>query len=704
MYKYKFLSAAILAALSNGAWAEDAVLEEVPVKASAERKSALNLTKPNSTASRLGLSAMETPASVEVLEEDTIRQRGDSSVREAISRTTGLTDISNLGSGLSFSARGFTGNDSLAQAEDGIRLLTAASTLTYPSDTWGYQRIEVLRGPASVLFGDGSVGGIINSIRKAPSRDTTAEALVGIGTRGEYRAGIGGTTAVGEIGSLRLDVSTTGGNGYVQRGEHKSGKLMSNLLLTPSDRLSINFTYDHADEEPSRYTGIPLRNGRLPSSLRDSNYNIQNGDQDFTEDRLRAKLEWQLSDTLKLTNVGYWFNSQRHWRNAELYSLNDANGTVDRFSYTEIKHKQKQLGDRLELASTADFMGHANRWALGYEVARVDFTYYDNFYNGNDPSSTVPIQHFDPGQFTTIDPTVADYSSKTTQQALFAEDAFSLTDQLKLSAGLRQDKINVQHHSHLSSASADKDYTPFSYRLGVLWQASPATSWYAQYSKGSDPISSLVSIRPSNTPFSLTKAEQVETGVKHVLDHGKGELTLAVYHIAKDDIITRASASPGSLAAQGGQQSSRGVEVSASLLPAPHWRADLNMALLDARFDKLLITNGPGIPATNASGNTPMNVPEKTANAWLYYTQPQWEAGLGARLVGKRYADNANTSVMQGYTVYDASVAWRAGARTTLRASIRNLTDKYYAPVAYDVQQFIVGESRRLELIAELRY
>ena len=78
-------------------------------------------------------------------------------------------------------------------------MLTAAGTLIYPSDTWGYQGIEILRGPASVLFGDGTAGGIVNSIRKAPRRESSVEALVGAGSRGEYRAGIGGTGAVGEI-------------------------------------------------------------------------------------------------------------------------------------------------------------------------------------------------------------------------------------------------------------------------------------------------------------------------------------------------------------------------------------------------------------------------------------------------------------------------------------------------------------------------
>lgn len=703
MYSYKFLSAAILAALSNGAWAEDAVLEEVPVKASAERKSALNLSKPNSTASRLGLSAMETPASVEVLDSSTIQQRGDSSVREAVSRTTGLTDISNLGQGIAFSARGFTGNNSVGQAEDGIRLLTAASTLTYPSDTWGYQKFEVLRGPASVMFGDGTVGGIINSIRKAPSRTSTVEALVGAGTHGEYRAGVGGTGAIGEIGAFRIDASTTGGNGYVNNGDHDSRKIMTNFLFTPSDNLRFNISYDHSEESPSRYTGIPLKDGRLSSSIAKQNYNISNNIQQFNEDRLRGNLEWQLSDTLKLSNVAYWFNSRRHWRNVEYFSLDTAADTVERSGYTEIRHKQKQIGDRVELASTADFLGHQNRWALGYEVSRVDFRYYDNFYtDANDSlTSTVPSKHFDRGQFLSLIPTLPDFTSKTLQQALFLEDAFNVTQRLKLSAGVRQDWIKLEHDSLLNDTSKNSDFSPFSYRLGAVFQASPSTMFYGQYSEGSDPVTSLVTARPGSSVFKLTSAKQAETGIKHILPSGKGELSLAVYHIEKDDILTRNPNNPGT-SIQGGSQSSRGIELAATLLPADHWRTDLNVAILDARYDQL--NQAVSGIAVSRAGNTPVDVPEKTANAWLYYQQPSWEAGIGARLVDKRYADAANTSVMPGYTVYDANIAWRANSQTTVRLNLRNLTDKYYAPVSYDTQQFIVGEFRRAEVIAEFRY
>jgi iron complex outermembrane receptor protein len=468
------------------AYAEDALpLDEVEVSAQ-NLKPESRLTQPLSTASRLGLTPLETPASIEAVDADTIRRRGDATIREAISRTTGLSDISNLGVGNAFSARGFSGNDAVGQAEDGVRLLTAASTITFPSDSWGYERIEVLRGPASVLFGTGTVGGIINSIRKAPSRETSFEALAGWGTRGEYRAGVGGTGAVGEIGAFRIDASATGGNGYVDRGEHQSRKLMSGLQLVPTDHLWVDFTFDHAEDSPTTYTGIPLHDGRIDSSLRKQNYNVNDSAMDFTDDRLRAKVEWDISDSLKLSNISYWFNSHRHWRNLEYYALDSATNTVARSGYTEIKHKLKQLGNRLELASVADAFGHKNRWAMGWETTKVDLRYIDNFYAGTDGTSTVPIKGFAPGYYAdaSLDPTIPEFKARTLQNALFAEDALDITERLKVTAGVRQDWINVDHQNFITGAAFDKDYSPFSYRLGTVFTAAPGLALYGQYSQG----------------------------------------------------------------------------------------------------------------------------------------------------------------------------------------------------------------------------
>lgn len=697
MFKGKVLSVAVLAALSSIAFAADDVLEEVVVIAPTEHKSAINLNKTNSTATRLGLTAKETPASVDVIDSKTICQRGDISIKEAVTRTTGITDISTPGNGQSFSSRGFTGNNSVAQAEDGVRLMTGAGTITYPSDTWGYEQIEVLRGPASVIFGDGSSGGVVNSVRKKASRDTSLEALFGVGTRGAYRTGIGGSGAIGDVGAFRIDASALGGNGYIDRGDFKSKKIMSSFLFTPTENLRIGFTLDHAEESPTAIYGSPLVNGKISRSLRKSNFNVDNNKMDFIDTRARAKVEWDITPSLKFKNETYWFKSDREWRNAENYALSTTTNLVTRTSFLAIEHDQTQYGNRMELASMDAVFGHQNRIAAGWEISHTDFLHSSNA--GNTASDSVPVSNFSPGLFLSTTAVLKNYDADLKQQAFFVEDAFNATDKLKLVVGLRKDLIDTYRKDYRGGPNVDQDFSPLTWRAGTVFDLTQDTALYGQMSRGTDPITNLLGLNLANSQFDLTKSRQEEIGIKHLLPNAKGQMTLALYHIAKDDIITRDPITP-SISIQGGKQSSRGIEFATTFFPVENWRTDFNIAILDARFDELKEGNA----GVSRSGNIPSNVPERVANAWLYYQQPKWEAGVGARYVGKRYADNANAITMDSYTVYDASAAWNINRQITVRANLRNLADKFYAALAYGNTQQIIGAPRQLELTADFRY
>lgn len=195
-FRPNYLAAAVIAALAANAPAYgDTVLSTVEV--TAERNAgSLNLDQPSTTGSRTGVTVRELPASIESVDSATIQERGDYTIMDAITRATGVTGGGSGGNGaMSFSTRGFTDTNSVGLAEDGMRLSTGAGTQNYPNDSWGYERIEVLRGPASVVYGSGTVGATINAVRKAPSRTASAEALFGIGTDGSGRIGLGGTGA-----------------------------------------------------------------------------------------------------------------------------------------------------------------------------------------------------------------------------------------------------------------------------------------------------------------------------------------------------------------------------------------------------------------------------------------------------------------------------------------------------------------------------
>lgn len=132
--------------------ADDTIKTEIIV--AGQRAAAL--TTPTSTGSRLGLTPLETPSSVSLVNGDTIWTRGDLTVKDAVTRAPGITTNANPGNGgTALVARGFGGQGSVLQLYDGIRLFPVAGTTTFPVDPWTVGRIEVLTGPASVLYGQG---------------------------------------------------------------------------------------------------------------------------------------------------------------------------------------------------------------------------------------------------------------------------------------------------------------------------------------------------------------------------------------------------------------------------------------------------------------------------------------------------------------------------------------------------------------------
>ncbi|WP_340666162.1 TonB-dependent receptor [Rhodocyclus gracilis] len=670
-------------------------LSTVEVSASQD-VATLALDQVSLTGSRTGIATRDLPASVDTIDSVAMRERGDFQVREAITRSTGLTDTGSGGNGgLSFSSRGFSGTNSVGIAEDGVRLQTGAGTQNYPGSAWGYERVEVLRGPASVVFGSGTVGATVNAVRKAPSRQASLETLLGVDSEGGTRAGVGATGAVGEIGSFRLDAYGTASPGYRDLGDSRGGKLMSTLRLQPSSDVRLDLIADYSMQHPERYWGTPTNNGHIEESLRRENYNADNSNIRYEDKRLRLRGEWRVNDGLTLSNELYTLQATRLWQNIENYRLNPALGTVARSDYLHIEHEMAQTGNRLEAALRHD--GHAT--VLGWETARVNFRHINNSpYSG---SSVVSASNPDHGNWASADPTLPRYETATTFNAFYAEDAWTLSERWLLLAGARRDLADISRSDLVGGGTGlTTTLAGNAYRLGLTFRATQATSLYVQASTGSDPVTSLVSMNLANRSYRLTTGRQIEAGIKQSFAEGRGEWTAAVYRIKKDDIITR-DPNNAALSIQGGSQHSQGIELTGAISPWKNWRVEGNFTTLQARYDEF--SESVGGVAMSRAGNRPTNVPERVANLWAHYRIGAWQASLGGRYVGKRYADNANLSELPAYTVADASLAWTVDKRTTLRLFGRNLTDRVYATSAYN-SQFVLGDSRRLELVAEMSF
>lgn len=655
------------------------------------------LARPAATGSRLDLTPMQTPASIEVINRQQLEAKGDTSVIEAITRSTGITSLGHPGnSGSSLSARGFTDTTSVMRLYDGTRQYGGVG-VSFPFDTWSIDRIEVLRGPASVVHGDGAIGGVVNIIPKKPTRGPVQnEAQATVGTDGKRALAFGSGGAINEQWSYRLDVSGDRSDGWVDRGDSSNRTFSGALRWDPTADLSVQLSHSQGRQEPMRYFGTPLINGVQDPALRERNYNVADGTIRYKDRWTELSAQWSPRSDVVVRSKLYHIDSDRYWRNAEAYTYNAGTGLIDRSDNTEIGHEQTQTGNATDASFNGSLLGRPNQVSVGFDVNRASFQHTNNTYTGSSGS----VDPYDPvpGLYASSVPYIPRYRNKAEQYALFAEDRLELTDRWSIVAGVRYDHADLTRHDLVANTQAfDRSYSNTGWRLGTVYQLQPNLSVYAQFSKAADPVSGLLMLSTANAAFDVSTGKQFEVGVKQSFWEGKGDWTLAAYSITKNNLLTRDPANP-SLRVQVGERSSKGIEATLSMQPTRTVQVDANVALLRARYDDFAESVG-GL-AVSRNGNVPTDVPERVANVWVEWKfAKEWTLSGGLRHVGKRYVDNANTLKLPAYTTADLALQWKTTADTTLTLRGFNAFDKHYFSTAYyTTTQWLVGEGRRVEL------
>ncbi|MBR0741826.1 TonB-dependent siderophore receptor [Bradyrhizobium liaoningense] len=662
----------------------------------------LNLTGASTAGSRLGLTRLQTPASVEVISAETISERGQQNILDAVTQNaTGFTASPAPGNGgVSFNTRGFTGLGSVMTLYDGTQLYIGAGTVTFPFDTWSTERIEVLHGPASVMYGAGAVGGAINIVSKLPLWIPRNQAEVSLDTNMTRRIAVDSGGPINKDVAYRITATGNMSDGWVDRDNTSNVALHAVVQVKQNEDITWTLSTDYGDRNPSRYFGTPLINGRLDESLRFKNYNVSDSHIRYQDSWNQVRTEWQVADGISIQNTLYYLNSKRHWKDVESYAYNPATGLINRTSYIEIFHDQQQVGNRMDAKFRGHVFGMVNEFLAGFDVNSISFTHTNNSPYGG--ASSVNPFNFIPGVFNSPNATVPGYGSVTNQYALFAENRLSVTEQLSLIAGIRQDEPTITRTDYVSPANSfEKSFSSTTWRAGAVYTPVRDLAFYGQYATAVDPVGGLISLSSANKNFDLATGRQIEIGVKQSFWGGRGEWTLAGYEIVKNNLLARDPNIP-SLTVQVGQQSSRGVEASVGFLLDYGWRIDANTALLRAKYDDFVQAVGGG--SVNYAGNVPVNVPQQVSNIWATWAfAPNWSANAGVQIVGKTYADNANTVTRPAYNIVNAGVQWKPDPNTTVSFRIYNLFDEVYT-TSGGTTQWLLGMPRTAQLAVNVKF
>ena len=655
--------------------------------------------------------------------------RGARTLEEALRGSVGMTVGGNPGSPGIASTRGFTGGF-ITYLFDGSRVSTPTMS-NRPQDSWNYERIEVLKGPASVLFGEGGIGGAVNFVPKQPDRNAPgAEALLSYGSFGSVRAGVGLGNALGETGAYRIDFSHNQSDGWIDRTKSKLDHLTGAVSFALLPALKLDLSIDYLKDDFQSYWGTPLvpasfaaeptsvvsdSAGRvIDRRLARTNYNVADGLMVSDSLWTRAKLSWQLTPEWRLRNELSVYRADRHWRNAESLSF-VAPDKMNR-DQVDIGHDHQVWSERLDVSHEGQIGGMKNRFIAGIEYTKTDFASKRRFSDGSASTSAVlKVSALNPtvGLFNDS-PALAtgggnrtDITANISTTSVFAENALKLTDRLSVVAGLRNDRIELQRSindlSTTTFTAFGQDYTANSVRLGSVFDLSKATALYAQYADAASPVggSNLLLQSSANSKFPLTRGKQIEVGLKQSLPERRVDWTLAAYTIEQSNVLTRDPTNPA-LTINSGQLSSQGIEVAASWRATRELTLSANLAVLRAQFDTLVEAGG-----VSRVGNVPPNVPQRTGNLWADYRFAglPLSVGGGISVVGDTYTNNANTVRINGYATGDVYASWAlTTALLTLR--VRNVTDALYGTWggASANNQVILGAPRTVELAAKFSF
>ncbi|SIT75497.1 TonB-dependent receptor [Pontibaca methylaminivorans] len=653
----------------------------------------LDLHQGSTAGSRLGLSSFETPASVQVIDGGAIRSRGERDVTRAIVNTgIGVSFGGSPGNGgTSVSMRGFNGHGSVTRLYDGTRLYPASGTITFPFDTWSVDRIEVLNGPAGVLYGEGGVGGAINVIPKKPLTEGRRDELrATIGTHGQRGLAYGSAGPLGDRLAYSFDANITGSDGWMDRDNMSSRSLSAALRWQATETLALTLSHDFGDNRPSRYFGTPLVDGQVDRRVRYRNYNVEDSLVRYKDRFTQLKAEWTPNDSVTLTSSTYHLTSNRDWRNVESYTYGPGTGVVTRQPRLALAHDVEETGNRTDITIESTFGNIENTATFGFDVNRMKYVRLR--HTPATDETTVDFLNPRPGVFGPYTMNIIN-DSKMNQYSLFMDDRIKFNDQWALVGGLRYDNVDIKSRE----PAYTKKFSSTSWRIGAVWNPVPDVAVYAQYSRATEPIGSALSLSESQADLKLTRARQQEIGVKFGFLEGRGDATLAAYRIVKTDLLARDPDDPD-VTHQIGRQSAKGIEAAIGLEVSPTFRVNANAAFVSSRFDDYVQPGG------DYSGNRAANVPHRVANIWGSWDfAANWTARAGAHYVSEAFTSDANTSRRPSYTVVNAGLQWRPQDNISVDLNIENVANRLYATSGRDTQ-WLLGPPRMATLDVNIRF
>ncbi|MEH2298990.1 MAG: TonB-dependent siderophore receptor [Nostoc sp.] len=616
-----------------------------------------------STATKTDTPLRDIPASIQIVPRQVLQDQKAVRLQDALQNVSGVTQAGNYGGtgAARYIIRGFSQDGNFRNGFRDANFFTL-------SEIANVEQVEVLKGPASVLFGQAEPGGIINLVTKQPLSEPYYAADFTVGSYSFYRPtlDISGPLNADKTLLYRLNVA------YQNSGSFRDFVDTERIFIAPSltwkigtnTKLNLDFEYLNNNTQFDR--GI-IAIGNRPAPIPISRFLGVPGENDSKTTAYRAgyRLEHQFSKNWQLRNaLSITINKVNDFR-AEPDSLID-----DRFfnrTFTNAKFETDNYSLQTEVIGKFATGSIIHQPLLGIELNRSEgplifrrgiLSPIDIFSPvNNSVLSTAPLQ------------TTTKIQTRTDRLGIYLQDQITLLDNLKLLVGGRFDFTEQKNDNLLASTSISQSDQAFSPRVGLVYQPIPAISLYASYSSSFVPN---IGTSVNGSTFDPAQGTQYEVGVKADLSN-RLSATLAAYQITKANVLTTDPNNPD-FSTLTGEQRSRGVELDIAGEILTGWKIIAAYAYTDAQ-----ITKDNQYPV----GNLLDSVAKNTVSLWTTDEIQRGSLqglgfGLGLYYVGDRQGDLDNSLVLPSYFRTDAALYYK---RNNWKAAIniKNLFDeKYY--------------------------
>ncbi|WDK57747.1 TonB-dependent siderophore receptor [Xanthomonas campestris pv. campestris] len=645
------------------------------------------------------------PISARVLDHSLLEDAGVTDLAGALDMASGITKANNLG-GLwdSYSIRGFTGDPNFS-SDYMVNGFNASRGYNGLRDGANTQSVEVIKGPASALYGRGEPGGAVNIVTKKPLFDAQHSVDLSAGRFDSYRAALDSTGPLSETVAYRVNLMHKDQHSFRDTVDSDATLLAPSLLWMPTPDTTVSYELELLRIHTPFDRGVTAIDGdanRLPASR----FLGEPGDGDidlhYTGHQVFAV--HGLNQTWSLQGGATYRDSGMRGFSTEPWTLQADDRTLRR----ERRYRDYQGRD---IAARAELLGTLGSGKVAHHVLfGIDGNRFnDSRYQLRARSAATPYSIdvlaprygvAQPGRLAPI----TDTDERQQVWGVYAQDQIDLGARWKALLGVRYDHYQQDIANRLRATTQQASDGVISPRAGLTVHLDDTLSLYASAAAGFRPNSG---VGANGQSFAPEKSRSLETGLKYV-QPGEGlEATLAVFRIDKENVLSLDPADT-SFSLPVGQMRSEGAELDLLGRLTPHLAASVGLAYTDSQVTR---SSAAAMGTGLAEGRRFPNVPRFSGNAFVNYAQPlsgtrSAAVGVGVSRTGERLGSvDSNTGfVLPAYTVWRLVGHYDLSERLRLYAKVENLTDRRYAAFSYSEQWVYPGAPRTWTVGARLRF